>query len=363
MATIYNFSSGPAMLPAEVLYRATKELSNWQDLGSSVMEISHRSKEFIALAQESEKNLCELLNIPNNYQVLFCQGGARGQFSAIPLNLLGTKITADYINGGFWAESAIKEAVRYCKPKIVNIATTCSNGLNGVKPMSQWSLHDDAAYVHYCQNETIEGITIYEQPSFLDKVVIADFSSSLLSSPIDISRYSMIYAGAQKNIGSTGLTLVIIRKDLLGRAHPLTPSIFNYKILADYNSMFNTPPTFAWYLINLIFKWLKEQGGLAEMEKRNKVKANLLYSFIDNSKLYYNKVTKNNRSVMNVPFQLTNPMLNETFLKVAKKRGLQALKGHSKVGGMRASIYNAMPLNGVKALVNFMFEFEQYYYK
>lgn len=359
MATIYNFSAGPAMLPAEVLHRAAKELSNWQDLGTSVMEISHRSKEFLALAQESEKDLCELLNIPSNYQVLFCQGGARGQFAAVPLNLLGTKTTADYVNGGFWANSAIKEAARYCKPKVVNITTTCTDGRNGVKPMSQWSLHDDAAYVHYCPNETIDGITIDEQPNFPGKIVVADFSSSLLSRPIDVSRYGVIYAGAQKNIGPAGLTLVIVRKDLLGTAHPLTPSILNYKTLTDYNSMFNTPPTFAWYLASLVFKWLKEQGGLAEMEKRNKVKANLLYSFIDNSKLYRNKVAGNNRSVMNVPFQLTDPMLDEIFLKKAKKRGLQALKGHSAVGGMRASIYNAMPLDGVKALVEFMSEFEQ----
>ncbi|WP_337064830.1 3-phosphoserine/phosphohydroxythreonine transaminase [Rouxiella badensis] len=358
MTQVYNFSSGPAMIPAEVLRRAEQELCNWHGLGTSVMEISHRSKEFIQVAEESEKDIRDLMNIPSNYKVLFCHGGARAQFAAIPLNLLGDKATADYIDGGYWAHSAVKEAQKYCTPNVIDITTT-QGEKRGLLPMSEWKLSKDAAYVHYCPNETIDGLAITEMPDFGDKVVIADYSSTILSGPIDVSRFGVIYAGAQKNIGPAGLTLVIVRDDLLGKARKELPSILDYTVLAENDSMFNTPPTFAWYLSGMVFKWLKEQGGLVEIEKRNKAKAELLYSTIDNSSFYRNQVADANRSRMNVPFQLADSALDAVFLKESLEAGLHALKGHRVVGGMRASIYNAMPLEGVQALTAFMSDFEK----
>jgi len=290
--------------------------------------------------------------------VLFCHGGARAQFAAIPMNLLGDKSTADYIDGGYWAHSAVKEAQKYCTPNVIDITTTVGDK-RGLLPMSEWKLSADAAYVHYCPNETIDGLAIDEMPDFGDKVVIADFSSTILSSQIDVSRFGVIYAGAQKNIGPAGLTLVIVREDLLGKARQELPSILDYTVLAENDSMFNTPPTFAWYLSGLVFKWLKEQGGIAEIEKRNKAKAELLYKTIDDSNFYRNQVADANRSRMNIPFQLANSALDELFLKESLAAGLHALKGHRVVGGMRASIYNAMPLEGVQALTNFMIDFEK----
>ncbi|WP_409307426.1 3-phosphoserine/phosphohydroxythreonine transaminase [Pectobacterium sp. B1J-3] len=358
MTQVFNFSAGPAMLPVEVLRRAEQELCNWHGLGTSVMEISHRSKEFMQVAAESEQDLRDLLKIPSNYKVLFCHGGARAQFAAVPLNLLGDNSQADYIDGGYWAQCAIKEAEKYCTPNVVDVKTRVGD-LRGVKPMSEWSLSNDAAFVHYCPNETIDGIAIEEEPDFGDKVVVADYSSSILSRPIDVSRYGVIYAGAQKNIGPAGLTLVIVRDDLLGKARRELPSILDYQILSDNDSMFNTPPTFAWYLSGMVFKWLKEQGGLVEMEKRNQDKADLLYSTIDNSDFYRNDVVAANRSRMNVPFLLADSALDKTFLAEAQTAGLHALKGHRVVGGMRASIYNAMPIEGVKALTDFMADFER----
>jgi phosphoserine aminotransferase len=358
MTQVYNFSSGPAMIPAEVLRRAEQELCNWHGLGTSVMEISHRSKEFIQVAEESEKDIRDLMNIPSNYKVLFCHGGARAQFAAIPLNLMGDKATADYIDGGYWAHSAVKEAQKYCTPNVIDITTT-QGDKRGLLPMSEWKLSKDAAYVHYCPNETIDGLAITEMPDFGDKVVIADYSSTILSGPIDVSRFGVIYAGAQKNIGPAGLTLVIVRDDLLGKARKELPSILDYTVLAENDSMFNTPPTFAWYLSGMVFKWLKEQGGLVEIEKRNKAKAELLYSTIDNSSFYRNQVADANRSRMNVPFQLADSALDAVFLKESLEAGLHALKGHRVVGGMRASIYNAMPLEGVQALTAFMSDFEK----
>jgi len=346
------------MIPAEVLRRAEQELCNWHGLGTSVMEISHRSKEFIQVAEESEKDIRDLMNIPSNYKVLFCHGGARAQFAAIPLNLLGDKATADYIDGGYWAHSAVKEAQKYCTPNVIDITTT-QGDKRGLLPMSEWKLSKDAAYVHYCPNETIDGLAITEMPDFGDKVVIADYSSTILSGPIDVSRFGVIYAGAQKNIGPAGLTLVIVRDDLLGKARKELPSILDYTVLAENDSMFNTPPTFAWYLSGMVFKWLKEQGGLVEIEKRNKAKAELLYSTIDNSSFYRNQVADANRSRMNVPFQLADSALDAVFLKESLEAGLHALKGHRVVGGMRASIYNAMPLEGVQALTAFMSDFEK----
>ncbi len=358
MSQVYNFSAGPAMLPAEVLRRAQQELCNWHGLGTSVMEISHRGKEFMQVAEEAEADLRSLLKIPANYRVLFCHGGARAQFAAVPLNLLGENTTADYIDSGYWAASAAKEAKKYCTPNILDV-TTRQDGIRAVKPMSEWALSDNAAYVHYCPNETIDGIAIDEQPDFGDKIVVADLSSNILSRPLDISRYGVIYAGAQKNIGPAGLTVVIVRDDLLGKARRELPSILDYKVLADNDSMFNTPPTFAWYLSGMVFKWLQEQGGLEEMGKRNQTKAEHLYGFIDNSGFYRNDVAKNNRSWMNVPFQLADAALDKLFLDESYAAGLHALKGHRVVGGMRASIYNAMPLEGVQALTQFMTEFEK----
>ncbi|EXU73722.1 3-phosphoserine/phosphohydroxythreonine transaminase [Erwinia mallotivora] len=358
MSQVFNFSSGPAMLPVEVLRRAEHELCNWQGLGTSVMEISHRSKEFIHVAEEAEKDFRDLLKIPENYKVLFCHGGARAQFAAVPMNLLGGRSSADYVDGGYWAHSAIKEASKYCKPNVIDAKTTV-DGLRAITPMSQWALSDDAAYVHYCPNETIDGIAIHEEPDFGDKVVVADLSSTILSQPIDINRYGVIYAGAQKNIGPAGLTLVVVREDLLGQATKSLPSILDYQVLSDNDSMFNTPPTFAWYLSGLVFKWLKQQGGVAELDKRNQAKADLLYGVIDQSDFYRNDVASPNRSRMNVPFQLADSALDKVFLEESLAAGLHALKGHRVVGGMRASVYNAMPLEGVQALTDFMVDFER----
>jgi len=357
MEKVYNFCAGPAMIPAEVLKKVQEELVNWNGLGTSVMEISHRSKEFLAVAQQSEKDLRDLLAIPANYHVLFCHGGARGQFAAVPMNLLGDAQTADYMDGGYWAHSAIAEAKKYCEPNAVDI--TCErDGKKAILPASEWPLSADAPFVHFCPNETIDGIEIRDLPD-TDKPIVADMSSTILSRPIDVSKYGVIYAGAQKNVGPAGLTIVIVRDDLLGKAKQETPSIFDYKVLFDKESMFNTPPTFAWYLAGEVFKWLKNIGGLEAMQKRNEAKANLLYDFIDSSDFYENNVHSDNRSLMNVPFQLKNPELDGKFLEQADAAGLKALQGHRVVGGMRASIYNAMPIEGVQALVDFMQQFEQ----
>ncbi|ALB66276.1 3-phosphoserine/phosphohydroxythreonine transaminase [Cronobacter dublinensis] len=358
MAQVYNFSSGPAMLPADVLRVAQEELRDWQGLGTSVMEISHRSKEFIQVAEQAEQDFRDLLQIPSNYKVLFCHGGGRGQFSAIPLNLLGDKTTADYVDGGYWAASAVKEAKKYLTPNVIDAKITV-DGKRAIKPMKEWQLSEDAAYLHYCPNETIDGIAINDTPDFGDAIVTADFSSTILSHPIDINRYGVIYAGAQKNIGPAGLTLVIVREDLLGKAHVACPSVLDYRVLSDNDSMFNTPPTFAWYLSGLVFKWLKTKGGVAAMDKINQQKAELLYGVIDNSDFYRNDVATANRSRMNVPFQLADSNLDKLFLEESFAAGLHALKGHRVVGGMRASIYNAMPLEGVQALTDFMVDFER----
>lgn len=359
MAQVYNFSAGPAMLPAEVLKQAQHELCDWHGQGTSVMEISHRGKAFIQAAQEAEEDFRALLNIPSNYKVLFCQGGGRGQFASVPLNLLGDKTTADYVDAGYWAASAAQEAKKYCSPNVIDAKVTV-DGQRTVKPMREWSLTPGAAYVHYCPNETIDGIAINEQPDFADDVVVVgDFSSTLLSQPIDVSRYGVIYAGAQKNIGPAGLTLVIVREDLLGKANIACPSIFDYSVLDANDSMFNTPPTFAWYLAGLVFKWLIKQGGVTAMDKINQQKADLLYGAIDSSPFYRNDIASANRSRMNVPFQLADSALDKLFLEESQAAGLHALKGHRVVGGMRASIYNAMPLAGVKALTDFMQDFER----
>lgn len=345
------------MIPAEVLKKAQQELIDWHGLGTSVMEISHRSKAFLAVAEQAEKDLRELLAIPENYHVLFCHGGARAQFAAVPMNLLGEATSADYMDGGYWAHSAAQEAEKYCRPNVVDI--TCEReGKRAILPAQAWPLSEDAAFVHFCPNETIDGIEIRDLP-LTDKPIVADLSSTILSRPIDVSRYGVIYAGAQKNIGPAGLTIVIVRDDLLGQAKQALPSILDYTVLVDKDSMFNTPPTFAWYLAGEVFKWLKSIGGVAEMQRRNEAKAKVLYDFIDQSDFYRNEVHPDNRSLMNVPFQLKKPQLDPLFLEQAEAAGLKALKGHRAVGGMRASIYNAMPLEGVQALVDFMAQFEQ----
>ncbi len=348
------------MLPVGVLEQAQKELCNWGSLGASVMEISHRSKEFIAVANQSERDLRDLMCIPSTYKVLFCHGGARAQFAALPQNFLGNQVTADYIDSGYWGCSAISEAQKYCAPHIIDVKTFFGN-LRGIKPIQEWSLSDTSAYVHYCPNETVDGIAIHEMPDFIDKVVIADCSSTILSRPLDVGRFGVIYAAAQKNIGPSGLTLVIVREDLLGKARHEVPSILDYTILAKHNSMFNTPPTFSWYLAGLVFQWLKDQGGLIEMEKRNKIKADLLYSTIDRSDFYQNQIARANRSWMNITFYLVDSKLDNTFIIEAEASGLRGLKGHRTTSGMRASIYNAMPLSGVEMLTAFMKDFERRY--
>ncbi|AFP85649.1 phosphoserine aminotransferase apoenzyme [secondary endosymbiont of Heteropsylla cubana] len=360
MIQVFNFSAGPSMLPIEVLHQAKRDLCNWCGLGTSVMEVSHRSKEFQEVAQSSEEDIRELLAIPDNYKVLFCHGGARAQFSAVPMNLLGKATCADYIDSGYWGRSAIKEAKKYCNPKVINVVTKI-DGLRAIKPMCEWKLSPNSAYVHYCPNETIDGIAIHEVPNFRDKVIVGDFSSTILSHPLDVRRFGIIYAGAQKNIGPAGLALVIVREDLLGRANRATPSILDYTVLAKNHSMFNTPPTFSWYLSGLVFKWLKLQGGLEEMDKRNQVKSSLLYRAIDESNFYRNTVAPANRSRTNVPFQLEYQEQEKLFLDESFNVGLRALKGHRVAGGMRASLYNALPLEGVQALVNFMYNFSRRY--
>ncbi len=340
------------MLPEPVMAKVQKELTNWNGLGTSVMEVSHRGKPFIAVAEKAEQDLRDLLSIPDNYKVLFCQGGARAQFAAVPMNLLGNKTTADYMDGGYWAQSAVVEAKRYCQPIVTDI--TCQrDGKKAILPAAEWPISEDSAYVHFCPNETIDGVEIRDLP-VTDKPIVADMSSTFLSRPIDVSQYGVIYAGAQKNIGPAGLTIVIVRDDLLDLATETLPSVFNYKVLFEKESMYNTPPTFAWYVAGLVFEWLKEQGGVIGMQKHNETKAALLYDFIDQSDFYHNDVHSDNRSLMNVPFQLAKPELDALFLEQADAIGLRALKGHRAVGGMRASIYNAMSQEGVETLVTFM---------
>ncbi len=358
MGKKYNFCAGPAMLPAQVMEIAQSEFRNWNDLGVSVMEISHRSKDYIQMAEQAEQDLRSLMQIPDNYKVLFAQGGGRGQFAAVPLNLVGDKLAADYILTGQWSKSAVVEAQKYARINEIDILEKTADGKVTVKPVDQWQTNDNSAYVHYCPNETIEGIEINEIPD-TQAPLVADMSSTILSRPMDVSKFGLIYAGAQKNIGPSGLALVIVREDLLGQARTATPSIFDYQVLANSGSMFNTPPTYSWYLAGLVFKWLKEQGGLSAMAEKNKAKASLLYQTIDGSDFYSNKVDDQYRSKMNVPFQLGDEALNEIFLTESAEAGLLTLKGHRIVGGMRASIYNAMPLEGVQVLVDFMAEFER----
>ncbi|GLX76809.1 phosphoserine aminotransferase [Thalassotalea insulae] len=346
------------MLPAQVMQQAQQEFLNWQNTGCSVMEMSHRSKEFIALAEKAEADLRELMHIPDNYKVLFCHGGGRGQFSAVPLNLLAAGSKADYIVSGSWSKAAAQEAANYGEVNTINVVEEV-NGVKQVKDSRDWPLTSDAAYVHYCPNETVDGIEMFDIPETGGVPLIADMSSTILSREIDVSQFAMIYAGAQKNIGPSGLTIVIIEQSLLGQARKETPCIMNYQLIADNDSMYNTPPTYAWYLAGLVFQWLKEQGGVSAIQHNNQQKAELLYQYVDRSDFYRNGIISNNRSLMNIPFWLMDESLDSKFLSAAKEQGLVALKGHRSVGGMRASIYNAMPLEGVQTLVDFMKAFEQ----
>jgi len=356
MARKFNFSAGPAMLPTAVMERAQQEMLDWSGSGMSVMEMSHRGKEYMSIAAKAEQDLREVMRIPDNYKVLFLQGGASAQFAMIPLNLLGDKQDADYLNTGMWSKKAIAEAKRYCT---VNIAAdTSGDGFTSVPTQADLKLNPDAAYVHYTPNETIGGVEFDYIPETGDVPLIADMSSTILSRPIDVSRFAMIYAGAQKNIGPAGLTIVIIREDLLGKAASSTPAVFNYETHAANGSMYNTPPTYSWYVAGLVFVWIKEQGGLEAMGEINKRKADKLYAVIDYSDFYGSPVAKNGRSWMNIPFTLADADLDAAFLAGAAERGLVTLKGHRSVGGMRASIYNAMPEAGVDALVAYMQEFE-----
>jgi phosphoserine aminotransferase len=359
MTKIYNFSAGPAILPAPVLEIARDEMIDWHGSGMSVMEMSHRGKEFMSIAEKAEEDLRELMQIPTNYKVLFLQGGASSQFSMVPVNLLRGKDTADYINTGSWSKKAIAEGKRYCQ---VNVAASSeSENFTTIPDPAGWNLDADAAYVHYTPNETIGGVEFHWIPDVGEVPLVADMSSTILSRPIDVSRYGVIYAGAQKNIGPAGLTVVIVREDLVGAPVAGQPVMFDYATHVSSGSMYNTPPTYAWYLAGLVFEWLQGNGGLEAAARTNHAKADKLYRAIDTSAFYSNPVDPNCRSWMNVPFTLADPGLDATFLEEAKQAGLVTLKGHRSVGGMRASIYNAMPEEGVTELVSFMSDFEKRY--
>jgi phosphoserine aminotransferase len=353
---IFNFSPGPATLPLEVLEQAQGELLDWRQSGMSVMEISHRGQAFMQTAAEAEADLRELLSIPRHYKVLFLQGGASAQFSLVPMNLAAPQSTVDYVNTGHWSHKAMVEAGRYCK---VQVAGDAGGNYTRVPPQSELRFSADAAYVHYTPNETISGVEFGYVPETRGAPLIADMSSSILSRPVDVSKFGLIYAGAQKNIGPSGLTVVIVRDDLIGRARTETPLVFDYRAMADASSMLNTPPTFSWYMAGLVFKWLKRNGGLTAVGERNRIKAGTLYAAIDASALYENPIARDARSRMNVTFTLRKPELDAAFLAQAAGAGLHGLKGHRVLGGMRASIYNALPLAGVEALIAFMREFER----
>ena len=357
MTQVYNFSAGPAMMPKAVLEQAQQELLNWQNQGTSVMEVSHRGKFFMELATQSEQAFREVYNIPQNYKILFLQGGARGQFAAVPMNLIGAKGKALYLNSGHWSGMAAKEARNFCEIDEINIVEKDQNGVIAVTRTDFSDIAEQYDYVHYCTNETITGVQIKQIPNVGNAVLVADMSSDILSTQIDISKFGLIYAGAQKNLGPAGITIVIVREDLIGKARTATPSIWNYETQVNTDSMINTPPTFAWYLCSLVFKHLIKEGGLGAVEKRNAVKAALLYNYLNNSSFYRNYIAEANRSVMNVTFSTDNDELNAKFVAEATACGLHTLKGHKVLGGMRASIYNAMPIEGVEALIQFMDKF------
>jgi len=364
MTRVFNFSAGPAVLPQEVLQQAAEEMLDWHGSGMSVMEMSHRGKEFISIYEAAERDLRELFGVPGNYKILFLQGGGIGENAIVPLNLVGRKsqpAVVDFVNTGSWSSKSIKEAKKYAQ---VNVAASSeAQKFTSIPPRETWKLSKNAAYVHICTNETIDGVEFQYTPEVAADTdgapLVADMSSHILSREIDVSRYGVIFGGAQKNIGPAGLTLVIVRDDLIGHALPICPSAFDWKLVADNNSMYNTPPTYAIYIAGLVFQWLKRQGGIKAMEQRNIAKAALLYDYLDSTGFYSNNIAKECRSRMNVPFFLKNESLNDAFLAGAKERNLLQLKGHKSVGGMRASIYNAMPVEGVQALVDYLKDFEK----
>jgi phosphoserine aminotransferase len=364
MSRVYNFSAGPAVLPQEVLKQAAEEMLDWHGSGMSVMEMSHRGKEFISIYEAAERDFRELLGVPANYRILFLQGGGIGENAIVPLNLVGRKsqpAVVDFIKTGSWSAKSIKEAKKYCT---VNVAASSEDiKFHAIPPRDTWKLSKDAAYVHICTNETIDGVEFNFTPDVGAETnnapIVADMSSHILSRQIDVSKYGVIFGGAQKNIGPAGVTVVVVRDDLIGHALPICPSAFDWKLVAENQSMYNTPPTYAIYIAGLVFQWLKKQGGVAAMERRNIEKASLLYDYLDATDFYSNNIAKDCRSRMNVPFFLSNESLNDAFLAGAKERGLLQLKGHKSVGGMRASVYNAMPIEGVLALVDYLKEFEK----
>ena len=358
MSRIFNFCAGPAALPTAVLERARAEMADWHGKGLSIMEMSHRSKEYVSVAEKAEQDLRDLLDIPANYKVLFMQGGASSQFTMVPMNLFrgsADQFCADYINTGQWSKKAIAEAKRFGKVNVA--ASTEADNFTSAPAQGDLKLSAEASYVHYTPNETIGGVAFDYIPDVGDKPLVADFSSCILSEPLDVSKFGLIYAGAQKNIGPAGLCVVIVREDLLGQTIPGTPTMFDYKVAADNASMYNTPPTYSWYLAGLVFEWLKEQGGVKAMAELNQRKASKLYGFIDGNDFYANPVAINNRSKMNVPFTLADASLDKLFLTESEEAGLLNLAGHRSVGGMRASIYNAVSEEAVDALVAFMSDF------
>lgn len=357
MTRIYNFSAGPSTLPEDVLKQAQSELLDWHGCGMSIMEVSHRGKHFLPLAAELEADLRDLMQIPQNYKVLFLQGGASAQFSFIPQNLLGEKTKACYVNTGAWSEKAIKNASVY--GEIIVSTSSESSNFTTIPDVASWKIDSEAAYLHYTSNETIHGVEFDSVPDSQGLPLICDMSSNILSRPIDVSKFGLIYAGSQKNMGPAGVTVVIVREDLLGKCSDLVPPVFNYAEQAKTQSMLNTPTTYSWYLVGLVLKWLQAQGGVEGIEKQNIAKARKLYQAIDASSLYKNSVDLAYRSRMNVPFVLTDESLNAEFLAASESAGLHGLKGHIALGGMRASIYNAMPQAGVDTLISFMQEFER----
>lgn len=358
MTRKFNFSAGPAALPDEVLLEAQQNLSDWQGKGLSIMEMSHRSDEFVAVAEQAEQDLRDLMSIPENYRVLFLQGGATSQFAMLPMNLLRGKTSADYVNTGIWSKKAIAEAKRYCSVNIA--ASTESDHFMRAPGQSEIKVNPESAYLHYTSNETIGGVEFDYIPD-VELPLVVDMSSDILSRPLDVSHFGLIYAGAQKNIGPAGLTVVIVREDLLGQTVAGTPTMYDYQVQAEGGSMHNTPPTFAWYLSGLVFQWLKRQGGVEAMAELNQRKASKLYSAIDQSEFFANPIAKNSRSIMNIPFTLADASLEKTFLLESEAAGLLNLQGHRSVGGMRASIYNAVPEAAVDALIAFMADFEKRY--
>ena len=363
MSAIYNFSAGPAVLPKDVLQQAAAEMLDWHGSGMSVMEMSHRGPEFMAIHEAALADFRALLSVPENYKILFLQGGGLGENAIVPMNLLGRRsesatqpATVDFVITGSWTKKSAKEAAKYAKVSIA--ATAEDNKLTAIPDRASWKLSKDAAYVHICTNETIDGLEYQYAPDVGDVPLVADMSSHIMARPVDVSRYGVIFGGAQKNLGPAGLTVVIVREDLLDHALPICPTAFEWKTVAENNSMYNTPPTYAIYIAGLVFQWLKRTGGVKAMEQRNIAKSAMLYDYLDSTGFYQNRVVRECRSRMNVPFYLQDETLNTAFLAGAKEHGLLQLKGHKSVGGMRASLYNAMPIEGVQTLVDYMKDFE-----